>query len=258
MSDQTADRSGSVGETTGRDADDGRVQPRPVRSFVATVLFDLAVPLALYYILRAFGVSEVMSLIISAVVPGISVAYQLVTQRRLDGFAILVGTMLLLSIGVSFITGSPRFLLAKDGWLTAVGGIWILVTLFVGKPFIYLAVRPLFEGRMGPPDESWDDIWNRLGLFRRVWRVLTVIWGVGLLIDAVIRVVMAYTLPIDLVPGLGGGLYGVMYFGLQVISQIYFARSGLMEDPEFVGADGQYVPGANNQPASTVDRKRGE
>jgi hypothetical protein len=43
----------------------------------------------------------------------------------------------------------------------------------------------------GPANKSCDDIWNRLSLFRRVWQVLTVVRGVGLIADAVIRVVMA-------------------------------------------------------------------
>ncbi len=53
------------------------------------------------------------------------------------------------------------------------------------------------------------------------------IWGIATLIDAVIRLVMAYTLPVNVVPGLGGALWPVTFIALQVITNIYFARSGL-------------------------------
>ncbi len=55
----------------------------------------------------------------------------------------------------------------------------------------------------------------------------TVIWGAALLADAVIRVVMAYTLPVDVVPGLGGALWPVTFIMLQVITNVYFWRAGL-------------------------------
>ena len=37
---------------------------------------------------------------------------------------------------------------------------------------------------------------------------------------------MAYTLPVDLVPGLGGALWPVTFVVLQVITNVYFARAG--------------------------------
>ena len=139
----------------------------------------------------------------------------------------------------------PLQLEAKEGLallngtqaMTAVGGLWILGTLLSKRPFIFLASRPILEGRIGPRGESWDSLWDRLPLFRRVWRVLTVLWGVGTLVDAVVRVLMAYTLPIDLVPALSGVQYAVLYILLQITSQIYFRRSRLMQLEEFAPSD---------------------
>ncbi len=37
---------------------------------------------------------------------------------------------------------------------------------------------------------------------------------------------MAYTLPVNLVPGLGSALWPVMFVVLQVITNVYFARAG--------------------------------
>jgi hypothetical protein len=44
--------------------------------------------------------------------------------------------------------------------------------------------------------------------------------GVGLLTDAVLRVVMSYTLPIPVVPGPGGALWPVTFVLLQVVSNV--------------------------------------
>ena len=52
-------------------------------------------------------------------------------------------------------------------------------------------------------------------------------WGAGLLADAVLRVVMSYTLPVAAVPGLGGALWPVTFVVLQVVSNVYYHRAGL-------------------------------
>jgi intracellular septation protein A len=208
-------------------ATDVRQGPPPRRTILIAV-FDLAAPIGLYYGLHALGTSDILALLLAAVIPGISAVYQVIRNRRVDGFAIFIVLMLLLSIGVSFLTGSVRFLLAKDGWLTGVAGLFILGTMVRSRPFGFQAARPLLEGRFGPEGMSWDEAWDTEPRFRRVWRGITLVWGVGLILDAVARVVMAYTLPVDVVPGLGGGQYIVVYVILQVITQVLLMRSGFM------------------------------
>jgi hypothetical protein len=52
-------------------------------------------------------------------------------------------------------------------------------------------------------------------------------WGTGLLADAVARVIMSYTLPVAVVPGLGGALWPVTFVVLQVVTNIYYHFAGL-------------------------------
>ena len=55
---------------------------------------------------------------------------------------------------------------------------------------------------------------------------MQVIWGTAILADAVVRVLMAFALPVGVVPALGGVLWPVTFVILQVITNVYFARSG--------------------------------
>ena len=41
-----------------------------------------------------------------------------------------------------------------------------------------------------------------------------------------IRVIIAYTLPIGLVPALGGALWPVTFVALQIVTNLHFHRSG--------------------------------
>jgi hypothetical protein len=154
---------------------------------------------------------------------------QILRGRKLDQLGMFMAGMTVLSALVALISGSDRFLLAKDGWLTAVTGLWMLATTRADRPFVYHFARVLLEGRVGPRGESFDSMWARLPAFQHVWRVACVIWGTATLLDAGVRIAMAYTLPVNLVPALNGAQYAVLFVVLQVATNIYYFRAGLYD-----------------------------
>ena len=205
---------------------------RGTTTIVVTVA-DVVVPIALYYVGRGLGLSELHALLVSAVAPIASVVVQGWVTRRVDGVAVFIGAVLVLNVAVALTAADPRTLLARDGWITGLAGLFFLASLRARRPFVFSIARPLAEGRLGPPGEDWDSVWDRFPLFRHVWRVLTIVWGVGLLVDAAIRVTLAYVLPVDVVPAANGVQYAVVYVVLQIVSQAYLRRSGLMRLPGF-------------------------
>ena len=209
----------------------------PLAPGALTVLFDLAAPIALYYGLRSAGVGMVPSLIAGTAAPAVSGIAQAIRHRRTDALAMTVVILLVLSAGVSVIAGGPRFLLAKDAVLTAVWGTWFLLSLRGHRPLTFRFTRPLLEAHRifdprtrtwsSPTERSWDELWELVPRFRRMWQVTTVIWGAAFLLDAALRVVMAYALPVNDVPALAGALWLVTFLLLQIITNVYLSRSGL-------------------------------
>jgi hypothetical protein len=209
--------------------------PRPasLRRQLALLVLDIGAPIGLYYGLRAAGLSNLVALGAGAIVPAVGVILQLITRRRLDGVGGVVVVSVLATIGLSLITDSPRFLLARDGFITALWGLWFLTTLrarwgpLPRRPAAFALARPLMEGRRAFGPASWDQLWADEPKFRRIWRVSTIVWGVGMLIDAVLRVLMSYTLPVGVVPGLGGVLWPVTFVLIQMVTNVYYHRAGL-------------------------------
>lgn len=192
-----------------------------------TALLELVLPLGLYYALRAAGVDVYLTLVLAAVIPAVLIGYRLLRRRRLDGLGVFVLSTMLLSTAVSLISGSPQLLLAREGWLTGFTSLWFLASAPSRRPLAYLYSRPMLQKRFGPPGVPWDELWDRLPAFRRIWRISTVLWGLGLLADSVVRVVMAYTLPADVVPALGTALYVVTSAVLIVGTNVYYILGGL-------------------------------
>jgi hypothetical protein len=201
------------------------------------LVVDIGVPIGLYYLLRGLGMNAYLALLIGAIVPALTTLIGFVTRRRVDGIGLSMFALILLSAGVSALTSDPRFLLVRDGWLTGAWGLWFFASLLTGRPVAFAFARVFLEGRrvwdrrsrrwVPSTTKSWDDVWTDEPRFRHIWRVSTAIWGAGTLADAVLRVAMAYTLPVDAVPGLSGALWPVTFVVLQVITNVYYHRAGL-------------------------------
>ncbi|MEU3984641.1 VC0807 family protein [Streptomyces sp. NPDC026672] len=223
-----ADSAQAPGRTAGPSAaPDGRTgrpggAPGGSWAFVTTVVCDIALPVGLFYLLRELGLGETAALLLSGVVPAVHTLYSVLRRRKVDALGVFTLTLLVVSAAASLLTADPRIILARGSLLTALAGLWLLVTLFTARPFTYQALRSLLPGR----SERLETLWTGDHSFRRLWRVLTVVWGTGLLVDAVIRLIMAYTLPVDSVPALDAVLYAVTWIVLQAITQVSLYRTG--------------------------------
>lgn len=174
----------------------------------APLIVDVAVPLGSYYLFKgAFGMSTFAALAWSSLVPAGRTLWSAVSKRTVNGLAGLILVVNLVGLVLSFVSGDPRLMLAKDSGVSSTVGIGILVSVALGKPMMTAAVKPfLVKG-----DAVREAAWARLesgaagasAAFRRRERAFSIVWGVVLLAECVVRVVGAYTVPVDTMVWLG-------------------------------------------------------
>ncbi len=189
----------------------------------------LAVPTLTYYALRGLGVGVHPALVASAAVSALPALASLARHRRVDGLSTYVTAMTLGALVVSLLPGSTRFLLAREAVVTGVTGIWFLAGVRAHRPLVYLVSRPLLEGRLHWPP-NWEALWAAPPRFRRMWHTSSVLWGSGLLADAGVRVLLAYTVPPDRVPALGAALFGATAVVVNLATYAHYASCGV-HDP---------------------------
>jgi hypothetical protein len=198
-------------------------QPRDPRiRVITTFLVDMVLPLALYYGLRAFGVNQWLALVLGGVLPVFRLGYTLVTERRLETLSACTLTVVVCGTAIAMVTGDVRLLLARESYLTGLLGIWILGSLFLAaRPFVFTVTT-----KMLPPAtaQSWLRDWGHSPEFRRVMRLMTIFWGMSFLLDAAARIVMAYTLPVDVVPIASAVLLAVLLSTIVQWSKAYGKR----------------------------------
>jgi hypothetical protein len=194
------------------------------KSLVAP-LCDLAAPVGGYYLLRAFDVAPVWALTLSGLPPALRVLYLAARHRRVDGMGVFVLFVVAIGLTTSLLTGDARLQLVRGAWFSVLIGGWVLASRWVGRrPTTYQAALALLPGRTEAMEARWADTPS----FRRAWRVLTVVWGVGGLVHSGLSVALAYTFPVDSVPALDTALSIASFVVLQVVTQVLLVREGTM------------------------------
>ncbi|MEA5367642.1 VC0807 family protein [Amycolatopsis sp., V23-08] len=184
------------------------------RARLTMLLRDVALPMALFYVLRSFDVDALWALLVSALPPAIRSGYVLVRHRRIDAIGAFVLAVLVVNGAVALISGDPRLLLVRSAWVGLLLGGLMLGSLVVGRrPFLFRAIGTLQPARAAELEAGWaagED-------FRRPWRTMTLWWGVGGVLLGCAVVLMAFTLPVDVVPFLDTALtVGCLLLGMKL------------------------------------------
>ncbi|MGW3459660.1 VC0807 family protein [Streptomyces olivaceoviridis] len=172
------------------------------------LLIDVALPLGSYYLFKdAFGMSTFAALAWSSVVPAVRTVGGLVRERRTNALAGLILVVNVVSLLLGSVSGDPRLMLAKDSGVSSTVAIGILVSVRFGRPMMTAGMKPfVVKG-----DAAREAAWQRLvsgaaaesAAFRSRERAFSVVWGLVLLAECVVRVVGAYTVPVDTMVWLG-------------------------------------------------------
>jgi hypothetical protein len=161
-----------------------------LRSITTIVIFDVAAPLAAYNLLRSAGMTAVTALLLSGVFPALGVTLGAIRHRRLDVVGALVLAGILVGTVLGLVSQSAKLLLVEGSVPTAVFGVACLGSLWARRPLIYSFALE-FTGPDTAKGREMTSLWQYEG-YRRVLRVITAVWGIGLLLEAALRVVIVY------------------------------------------------------------------
>lgn len=160
-------------------------------SLAPIVFFDIGGPLVVYTELSNNGASTVTALVLSGVLPAVGLLLAAVRHRRLDTIGALVLTGILVGTVLGLVTGSARAVLLEGSVPTALIGLVCLGSLFTRRPLMFRFAYE-YMGHDTPKGRDFADRW-RHAAFRRTFRVITVVWGIAYLAEAIANVVIVET-----------------------------------------------------------------
>ncbi|MFC5137067.1 VC0807 family protein [Actinomycetospora rhizophila] len=186
------------------------------------LLWDVGLPLVGYYGLHALGASDWVALLVATLAAGVRLVWVAVRARQVTWFAAVMLGVFGLGLALAFVGGDPRFLLVKDSFGTALVGLVFLASLVAGKPLTLSA----FQTWQPRGAQEMEEFYRTLPPIRTMFRRSAVVWGVGLLLEATLRIPLIYLLPIDVMVGLSTGMMVATIVGLSIWNAWYGRRAG--------------------------------
>lgn len=168
---------------------------------VVHMLFELVLPIILYYVLRSF-VSPLLALLLAGVPTAIVVVYKGFKEKKVDMMGVLMLLGFVVSAVLAFVQSDPKLYLLRESAMTLAMGAMLLLTLFpfyykyhVLRPFMFYVARQIALStntliNQNTVREHWDWFWDNYPTFRHFLRTLTSIWGLGLVSEFLVRVVL--------------------------------------------------------------------
>lgn len=136
-----------------------------IRSMVSSIIIKGALPFVMYWMLTQYtNTSEFLALVASGVPPLI----------------------------ITFQGGSPKVYLLRESFFTVAFGLALLVSLMLPRPLMFYFARYFGTGNHPENIVRFNSLWQYAG-FRTSMRVITVVWGVGFLLEAAIRIYLVFT-----------------------------------------------------------------
>lgn len=217
------------------------------------LLIDVAVPLGSYYLFKdGFGMSTVAALAWSSVVPAVRTVWGLVKERRTNALAGLILVVNVVSLLLSFLSGDPRLMLAKDSGVSSTVAIGILISVRFGKPMMTAGMKPFLVKGEAAKEAAWQRLASGAAAgsaaFRRKEYTFSVVWGLALLGECVARAVGAYTVPVDTMVWLGT----VIMIGAIGIAVVFACGLAIVPMEKMLAAEVEAEAGRAGQPAVAV------
>ncbi|MEJ2862762.1 VC0807 family protein [Actinomycetospora flava] len=207
---------------TGADATEQEEGRGGVLRHFSGLLWDVGLPLVGYYALHFLGASDWVALLVATLAAGLRLVWVAVRNREITWFAAVMLAVFGLGLALAFVGGDARFLLIKDSFGTALVGIVFLASLFAGKPLTLSA----FQTWQPREAAEMEEYYRTLPPIRTMFRRSAVVWGIGLLLEATLRIPLIYLLPIDVMVGLSTAMMVATIVGLSAWNAWYGRRGG--------------------------------
>jgi hypothetical protein len=157
-------------------------------------LVNFILPLVIYDQAKPH-LGEVNALIASSGPPILWSLIEFARHRRVDALSMLVLAGIALSLLAFFGGGSVKLLQLREKLVTVLIGLVFLGSALIGKPLIYELARATIMRRSPSELADFESLKDNV-YFRRTMTLMTLVWGIGLLLDAGVATALVLTLSV--------------------------------------------------------------
>jgi hypothetical protein len=166
-----------------------------VKDLLPSLVFGAAVPIAVYFSVRPHVSTDAEGLIVAGSVSVAWILFQFARSRHVDFVGAIVLTGFVIGVVSSTLLGGNAYMLkVRDAFFIALFGIACVVTVYTHeRPALFYVGRYLSAGNDPAKVAAYNEL-HEVPTGRHVFRVLSVVWGIGLVVEASARMVLAEAL----------------------------------------------------------------
>jgi hypothetical protein len=167
-----------------------------VREHLPSLIWGAALPIGVYFLVRSHVHTDAAALIVAGCFSAGWIVLQFIRQRKVDAVGVIVLLGFVVGVVSSTLLGGNAYVLkVRDAFFTALFGVACIVTVFThDRPTLFYVSRYLSAGNDPEKVTAFDRL-HELPVGRRTFRVLSVVWGIGLVVEATFRLTLADLLP---------------------------------------------------------------
>jgi len=197
-----------------------------VRDLLPSMILSIVCMLIIYNLLHPyFPPTSIIPLLAASLCPLLANVVSIVRRRHLDVFAMMILLGLAVSILGALLGGNQQLLLIRESFVTGAIGLAFLVSLLLPKSFGYYFARQFMTANDPKKSEGFATLWET-PYFQHVIRGGTIFWGLLLVGEFVLRVVMVLTLPIPVVLAVSPIVFNACIFVGIAVSAVW-AKSAI-------------------------------
>ena len=178
-------------------------------SLVVEVVVNFVLPWLCYRFAKT-PLGEASALLLSTAPPILWSLMIVVRFRRLDVVSVLVIVGILLSLLTMALGGAPRILLMRESLITGLVGLALIASLLFPRPLMFYLAQSTASQHSPEEGDRFKLLWEKPGFVRCMY-LLTWVWGVGLIVETIVRATLAWTIPTEqfllISPVIGYGVY---------------------------------------------------
>jgi hypothetical protein len=203
-----------------------------VKDIAPSIGFGALAPIAIYFLVRPHVSHDSTALIYAAMSPAGWVLFQLARTRRVDPIGLITLLGFVFGVGGSELLGGNALVLkVKESVFTCLFGLTCLASLGMRRPLMFYLARELSAGGDDRRRAAYDELLE-LPAARRVFITITAGWGVGLIAEALLRLLLAVSLPTGIFLAVAPVMAFTLYGGLFVLTVLYVRRARRLGEAE--------------------------
>jgi intracellular septation protein A len=159
------------------------------------VFMDIAFPLILYFTLK-HPLGELYATIISSIPSLLSVIWSILIKRRFEPLPILIIFAFSIGLGLSLGLKDAKLHQINGPIITTVIGTSYIATVNFKRPVIYYFTRPWITKNELEKIREFDLKWENPYIINSM-KVVSVVWGLGFILQSIANVVLIFTIDLD-------------------------------------------------------------